>query len=88
MSRLALAFALVALAAAALPGVAPFAGLGLAIFGLTLGWLGFRQRNATGGKRLASAAAAGLAGLGFALCGVRIVLTLLAISHLRALAGS
>ena len=88
MSRLALAFAVVALAAAGLPGVAPFVGLGLAIFGLALGWLGFRRRTDSGSQRLASAAAAGLAGLGFALCGVRIGLTLLAISHLRAVAGS
>ncbi len=88
MSRLALAFAVAALAAAGLQGIAPFIGLGVAIFGVALGWLGFRRRTDTGSQRLASAAAAGLAGLGFALCSVRIVLTLLAISHLRAVAGS
>ncbi len=88
MSRLALACAVVALATAGLPGIAPFVGLGLAMFGLALGWLGFRRRTDSGSQRLASAAAAGLAGVGVALCGVRIGLTLLVISHLRAVAGS
>nr|MBP9084914.1 hypothetical protein [Kofleriaceae bacterium] len=70
MSRLALAFAVGALAAAGLPGVAPFVGLGLAMFGVALGWLGFRRRTDAGSQRLASVAAAGLASVGIALCSV------------------
>jgi NADH:ubiquinone oxidoreductase subunit 4 (subunit M) len=87
MSKLALLCALVALAAAALPGVAPFIGVGIALFGIALGWLGFRRRADRGGQRMASVAAASLAGIALALCGARIVLTLLAIAHLQRMAA-
>jgi hypothetical protein len=81
MQRLALACAIGSLVAAALPTPGLFVALALGIAAIGLGRIGFARRSAPGAARLVSAAAMTLGGLGFALGAVRVVLVLLAISH-------
>ena len=45
MYRVGLAFAVTALLMAALPGVAPFVGLAMAMFATAVAWLGYRRRT-------------------------------------------
>ena len=87
MQRLALAFALGAVVAAALPSPGLFLALGLGIAAIGAGWAGYAQRSASGGARLAAAAAITIGGLGFALGAVRVVLALAAIDHLHGMLG-
>ncbi len=79
--RLALACAIGSLVAAWLPSPGLFVALGLGIAAIGAGWVGFARRDNPGGARLGAAAAITLGGLGFALGAVRVVLVLLAISH-------
>lgn len=81
MQRLALACAIGSLVAACLPSPGLFLALGLGIAAIGAGWVGFSRRQAPGAARLGAAAAITLGGLGFALGAVRVVLVLLAISH-------
>ncbi|MFN0251347.1 MAG: hypothetical protein ACKV2T_31015 [Kofleriaceae bacterium] len=81
MQRLALACAIGSLVAAALPSPGLFVALGLGIAAIGAGWVGFSRRESAGAVRLGAAAAITLGGLGFALGAVRVVLVLLAISH-------
>ena len=57
MQRLALAFALGAVVAAALPSPGLFLALGLGIAAIGTGWAGYAQRRAPGMARLMAAAA-------------------------------
>lgn len=81
VQRLALACAIGSLVAAWLPSPGLFAALGLGIAAIGTGWVGFARRETPGAARLGAAAAITLGGLGFALGAVRVVLVLLAISH-------
>jgi hypothetical protein len=81
MQRLALACAIGSLVAVSLPSPGLFVALGLGIVAIGAGWVGFARRASPGAARLAAAAAITLGGLGFALGAVRVVLVLLAISH-------
>jgi len=87
MQRLALAFALGAVVAAALPSPGLFLALGLGIAAIGTGWVGYAQRAASGAARLASAAAITIGALGFALGAVRVILALAAIDHLHGMIG-
>jgi len=87
MQRLALAFALGAVVAAALPSPGLFLALGLGIAAIGAGWVGYAQRAAPGFARLAAAAAITIGALGFALGAVRVILALAAIDHLHGMIG-
>lgn len=87
MQRLALAFALGAVVAAALPSPGLFLALGLGIAAIGTGWAGYAQRRAPGMARLMAAAAITVGGLGFALGVVRVILALAAIDHLQRMVG-
>jgi hypothetical protein len=87
MQRLALAFALGAVIAAALPSPGLFLALGLGLLAIGTGWVGYGQRAAPGFARLAAAAAITIGGLGFLLGAVRVILALAAIDHLRGIVG-
>lgn len=87
MQRLALALAVGALIAAALPTPGLYLALGLGIGATGLGWTGYRQKAAPGFSRLAGAAAMALGLVGFLLGAVRVVLSLAAIGHIDRMLG-
>ena len=87
MAHAALAAALGALLAAALPSPGLFLAIGLGIAAIGAGWLGYRRSGDPGGTRLAGAAAITLGAMGGLLGALRVVLTLAAIDHLDRLLG-
>ena len=87
MQRLALALAVGALVAAALPTPGLYLALGLGLGAIGTGWAGYSQRGAPGFTRLAGAAAMTLGVLGFVLGALRVVLALAAIGHIDRLLG-
>jgi hypothetical protein len=87
MAHAALATALGALLAAALPSPGLFLAIGLGIAAIGTGWLGYRRAGAPGGTRLAGAAAITLGAMGGLLGTLRVALTLAAIDHLDRLLG-
>ncbi len=87
MQRLALALAVGALVAAALPTPGLYLALGFGLGAIGTGWTGYRQRGAPGFARLASAAAVTLGMLGFLLGALRVVLALAAIRHIDRILG-
>jgi hypothetical protein len=87
MAHLALALAVGAMIAAALPAPGSFAALGLGIAAIGTGWLGYRRTGAPGFTRLAGAAAITVGALGCLLGALRIVLVLAAIDHLARTLG-
>jgi len=87
MAHAALAAALAALLAAALPSPGLFLAIGLGIAAIGTGWLGYRRAGDPGGARLAGAAAITLGAMGGLLGTLRVVLTLAAIDHLDRLLG-
>ncbi len=87
MQRLALAVAVGALIAAALPTPGLYLALGLGLGAIGTGIVAYRRREAGGFARLAGAAAIALGTLGFLLGCVRVVLALAAISHIDRMLG-
>jgi hypothetical protein len=87
MAHAALAAALGALLAAALPSPGLFLAIGLGIAAIGTGWLGYRRSGDPGATRLAGAAAITLGAMGGLLGALRVVLTLAAIDHLERLLG-
>jgi hypothetical protein len=81
MQRLALACAIGSLVAAAVPTPGLFVALALGLVAIGTGRIAFGRRSSPGATRLVGAAAMTLGGVGFALGAVRVVLVLLAISH-------
>jgi hypothetical protein len=87
MQRLALALALGALIAAALPTPGLYLALGFGLGAIGTGVAGYRQKAAPGFARLAGAAAIALGTVGFLLGTVRVVLALAAIRHIDRMLG-
>ena len=87
MQRLALALAIGALIAAALPSPGLYLALGFGLGAIGTGWVGYRQREAPGWARLAGAAAMMIGMVGVLLGTLRVVLALLAIGHLDRMLG-
>jgi hypothetical protein len=83
----ALACAVTALVACALPGAGMFVAIGAGIAGVGLGRIGARRRQAPGARRLLAATAAAIAGLALVLALARYALTLVALSRLVELLG-
>jgi hypothetical protein len=87
MAHLALAAALSAVIAAALPSPGLFVAIGLGLAAIGTGWLGYRRPGDPGGTRLAGAAAITVGALGCLLGTLRVVLALAAIDHLDRMLG-
>jgi len=87
MAHLALAAALSAVIAAALPSPGLFVAIGLGLAAIGTGWLGYRRPGDPGFTRLAGAAAITIGTVGCLLGGLRVVLALAAIDHLDRLLG-
>ncbi len=87
MQRLALALALGALMAAALPTPGLFLALGFGLGAIGTGLVGYRQKAATGFSRLAGAAAIAIGTVGLLLGTVRVVLALAALRHIDRMLG-
>ena len=87
MSRLALILAFGAMAAAGLPSPGLFFAIGFGIAAIGLGWLGYSQKSAPGGRRLAGAAAITVGALGLVLGSARVVMTLIAIDRIDRMLG-
>ena len=87
MQRLALALALGALIAVALPTPGLYLALGFGLGAIGTGVAGYRQKSAPGFARLAGAAAIALGTIGFLLGTVRVVLALAAIRHIDRMLG-
>jgi len=87
MAHVALATALGALLAAALPSPGLFLAIGLGIAAIGTGWIGYRRSGDPGFTRLAGAAAVTIGAVGGLLGTLRVVLTLAAIDHLDRLLG-
>lgn len=88
MARIALAVALCALVATALPSPGSFAAIGLGIAAFGIGWLGYRRPGAPGSGRLACAAAMTVGTMGCLLGMLRVALVLAAIDHLDRALGA
>ncbi len=88
MQRFALALALGALIAAALPTPGLYLAVGLGLGAIGTGLVGYRQKAAPGFARLAGATAIALGTIGFLLGTVRVVFALAAISHIDRMLGS
>ena len=82
MQRLALACAAGALVAVALASPGQYVALGLAIAAIGTGRIAFSRRQSPGPVRLAGAAAMAIGVVGVLLAAVRVVIALVAISHL------
>jgi hypothetical protein len=82
MSQAALALALAAVVAAALPAPGLYVALGLGILAIGAGWAGYRRLGDPGFRRLAGAAAITVGAIGVALGALRVALVLVAIDHL------
>lgn len=87
MSRVALTFACAALVAAGLPAPGLYLALGLGIAAIGSGWLAYSRRGSPGARRLAGAAAITVGALAFALGGVRVAMTLVAIDRIDRMLG-
>jgi hypothetical protein len=87
MPSAALAIALCALVAAALPSPGLFVAIGLGIAAIGTGWLGYRARGAPGFRRLAGAAAITVGAMSCSLGMVRVVLALAAIDRIDQMIG-
>jgi hypothetical protein len=87
MSRWALAIAVGAVVAAALPSPGLYAALGLGIAAIGVGWTGYARRDAPGPGRLLGAAAITLGAIGVVLGAVRVILVLAAIGHIDDMLG-
>jgi hypothetical protein len=87
MAHLALATALSAVIAAALPSPGLFVAIGLGLAAIGTGWLGYQRPGDPGFTRLAGAAAITVGAVGCLLGGLRVVLALAAIDHLDRLLG-
>ena len=85
MSRLALALAFCAMAAAGLPSPGLYLASGLGIAAIGVGWLGYSRKAAPGATRLASAAAMTVGMLGLLLGSIRVVMVLAAIDRIDGL---
>ncbi|MEO8702560.1 MAG: hypothetical protein ABI867_21120 [Kofleriaceae bacterium] len=83
MQRLALALAFGAVVAAALASPGQFVAIGLAIAAIGTGRVVYARRTLPGAARLAGAAAIAIGAIGLVLGVVRVVVTLVAISHLE-----
>jgi len=87
MAHVALALALSAMIAAALPSPGLFLAIGLGIAAIGTGWLGYRRPGDPGFTRLAGAAAITVGVVGCLLGTLRVVLALAAIDHLERMLG-
>jgi hypothetical protein len=87
IAHIALAIAVCAVIAAALPSPGLFVALGLGIAAIGAGWVGYRRTADPGFTRLAGAAAITIGALGGLLGGLRVVLVLAAIDHLAGMLG-
>jgi hypothetical protein len=87
MAHLALATALSAVIAAALPSPGLFVAIGLGIAAIGTGWLGYRRPGDPGFTRLAGAAAITVGAIGCVLGVLRVALALAAIDHLDRMLG-
>jgi hypothetical protein len=87
MAHVALALALGAVIAAAVPSPGLFLAIGLGIAAIGAGWLGYGRSDSPGGTRLAGAAAITVGAIGGLLGTLRVVLALAAIDHLDRLLG-
>lgn len=82
MARVALVLAFAAMAAAGLPSPGLYLAIGLGLAAIGCGWVGFSERTAPGGQRIAGAAAITVGALGFLLGSVRVVMVLAAIDRI------
>jgi len=87
MPTVALAVALCAMVATALPSPGLFVAIGLGIAAIGTGWLGYRTRGAPGFRRLAGAAAITVGAMSCSLGLLRVVLALAAIDRLDQMLG-
>jgi len=87
MPKLALAVAVAALIAAALPTPGLYGALGLGIAAIGCGWMGYARRDAPGSARLVAAAAITTGAVGVLLGALRVVLVVAAIDHIDRLLG-
>jgi hypothetical protein len=87
MHAAALAIALCALVAAALPSPGLFVAIGLGIAAIGTGWLGYRARGAPGFRRLAGAAAITIGAMSCSLGVVRVGFALAAIDRIDHMIG-
>jgi hypothetical protein len=87
MARIALILAFAAMAAAGLPSPGLYLAIGLGIGAIGCGWLGFTERTAPGGRRIAAAAAISVGALGVVLGTVRVVMVLAAIDRIDGMLG-
>lgn len=87
MSRGALLLAFGGMLAAGLPSPGLYAAIGLGLAAIGCGWLGYSQRSAPGGRRLAAAAAITVGVLGVLLGSARVVMTLVAIDRIDGMLG-
>ncbi|MCW5804705.1 MAG: hypothetical protein KIT31_20200 [Deltaproteobacteria bacterium] len=83
MQKLALGLGVMAVVAAAFAAPGQFVALGCGIAAVGAGLVAYRRRGEPGGRRLAGAGAMMLGGVGLALGGVRVVLTIATIAHLE-----
>jgi hypothetical protein len=87
MAHAALAVALGAMLAAALPSPGLFLAIGLGIAAIGTGWIGYRRSGDPGFTRLVGAAAITVGAAGCLLGTLRVVLALAAIDHLDLMLG-
>lgn len=87
MGWLALAIAAIGGICAALPAPGLYIGLGLGMFSLAVGIVGYRRRQDSGGARLAAAGGIALGGAALVLCAARYAVILAALRKLEGLFG-
>ncbi len=87
MGAFALAAAVIALTASALPYPGMFVAMAAGILAVGTGTLAWQRRHAPGAVRLTGAAGIGLASLALVVAVARYVLTLAAVARLTALVG-
>ena len=87
MVRAALILAFGAMLAAGLPSPGLYLALGLGIAAIGTGYLGYSQRSAPGGTRIACAAAITIGMLGVLLGSIRVVMVLGAIDRIDRMLG-
>ena len=87
MVRAALILAFGAVLAAGLPSPGLYLAIGLGIAAIGAGWLGYSQRAAPGGMRIAAAAAITVGTMGVLLGGIRVAMVLGAIDRIDRMLG-
>lgn len=87
MGWLALVLAVAGGVCAALPAPGLYVGLGLGIFALAVGVMGYRRRQDSGGARLAAAGGIAIGGAALALCVARYAVIVAALRKLEGLFG-